>query len=87
MTNLVASQALRGQSAKVTLSLEEFSTFLGNPLAQIGTVMYTDGIYGTIGSIDSFGNSFEIVPIQPNLTFSSPDLPGYLKEGANVQFD
>ena len=87
MTNLVASQALRGESAKVTLSLEEFSSFLGNPLAKIGAVMFTDGIYGTISSIDSFGNSFKVSPTHPNLTFSSPDLPGYLKKDAYVTFD
>lgn len=88
MTNLVASQALRGQSVKVTLSLEEFANdFIDSPYAQIGTLMYSDGIYGTIGSIDSFGNSFEVIPTQPNLSFSSPDKPGYLKVNASVNFD
>jgi hypothetical protein len=86
-TNLVASQALRGQGVKVTLSQNEFSAFLANPLTRIGAVMYilTTTSLGTIHSIDEFGSSYIVVPLMPNKSFS--DSPGYLTEGAGVDFD
>lgn len=83
--NTVASQALRGQSVKVTLSLGDFEEFISNPDSVIGAIVSCSGgsVLGTIGSIDTFGNSFEVVPIQPNLSFS--DTPGYLSEGETVE--
>ena len=84
-TNLVASQALRGQGVKVTLSLSEFSAFLANPLAKLGAVMNNTVALGSIYSIDEFGNSFTIIPLMPNKSFSN--FPGYLTEGATVDFD
>ena len=85
-TNLVASQALRGQGVKVTLGPNEFSAFLANPLTRIGAVMYilTTSSLGTIHSIDEFGNSYIVVPIMPNQSFS--DSTGYLTESADVDF-
>lgn len=81
-----ASQALRGQSVKVTLTTGDFEEISTNPLTVIGTSVSCgeDVSFGTIGSIDYFGNSLEVVPLQPNLSFN--DSPGYLTEGAAVTF-
>jgi len=81
-----ASQALRGQSVKVTLSTGDFEEIANYPSTAIGTSVScgADVSFGTIGSIDYFGNSLEVVPLQPNLSFN--DSPGYLTEGAIVTF-
>lgn len=72
ITNQVASQALRGESVKVTVDLStqssEFNQLeIGQSCLYAGDTDY----YGLISSIDSFGNSFEVTPIQPNLKFGN----------------
>ena len=82
VTNQVASQALRGQAVKVTLSGADVVSYLGDlELRELCTVDST-GETGTIISIDGKGNSFKVSPIEPDNTFSSGG--GYLAAGETV---
>lgn len=82
-TNQEFSQALRGQNVKVTLDSTD--------AAQLANISVGDSCsissgynYGVVYSIDEFGNSFEISPIQPNLNCSGPSFAGYLTAGETV---
>jgi hypothetical protein len=75
ITNEVASQALRGQNVKVTLTTSDANNLL--PTLQIGTEVQEDA-FSTIGyvySVDLYGNSFEVIPTQPDKVFGGE---GYL---------
>ena len=80
LTNQVASQALRGQNTKVTLSAADSAN-----LSSLREGMQCQGItfssLGYIYSIDSVGNSFEVIPAQPDLYFGAE---GYLKSSVTV---
>ena len=68
VTNRKASQALRGQSVKVTLNAAQsanLSSFQVGMRCQAGSFV----TLGYIGSVDYFGNSFEVIPAQPNKEF------------------
>lgn len=80
LTNQVASQALRGQNTKVTLSAADAAN-----LSSLSVGMRCQGNTfsspGYIYSIDSVGNSFEVIPAQPNFYFGAE---GYLKSSVTV---
>jgi hypothetical protein len=80
LTNQVASQALRGQNTKVTLSFAESAN-----LSSLSVGMQCQGslsaILGYIYSIDVYGNSFEITPAQPDQIFGSE---GYLQPSSTI---
>jgi hypothetical protein len=80
LTNQVASQALRGQNTKVTLSAADAAN-----LSSLSVGMLCQGntfsAKGYIYSIDSVGNSFEIIPAQPDFYFGAE---GYLKSSVTV---
>lgn len=85
ITNQVASQALRGQNVKITVDLAiqsaEFSQLeIGQQCLDASTTEKVGYIY----SIDNYGNSFEICPAQPNLSFISGVTPGYFFAGESV---
>lgn len=72
LENQVASQALRGQNVKITLSGSDAITYL--PQLSIGMECVDNASgenYGFIYSVDFYGNSFEVCPIQPNKSFAS----------------
>ena len=76
LTNTVASQALRGQSVKVTLGSSE-NSYLQD--VQVGALcgITATGDNALVQSVDYFGNSFEITPLQPNFDCHG-SIPGYL---------
>jgi hypothetical protein len=80
LTNQVASQALRGQNTKVTLSTADAAN-----LSSLSVGMLCQGStfssLGYIYSIDSVGNSFEVIPAQPDFYFGAE---GYLKSTVTV---
>lgn len=76
VTNQVASQALRGQNVKVTLNGSDAAQLSNINIGDVCTIS-TSNNTGTIYSIDLYGNSFEITPIQPNYDCHG-SIPGYL---------
>lgn len=80
LTNQVASQALRGENTKVTLSAADAAN-----LSSLSVGMLCQGSSfsskGYIYSIDSVGNSFEVIPAQPDFYFGAE---GYLKSTVTV---
>jgi hypothetical protein len=80
LTNQVASQALRGENTKVTLSAADAAN-----LSSLSVGMRCQGstfsAFGYIYSIDSVGNSFEVIPAQPDFYFGAE---GYLKSTVTV---
>jgi len=72
--NQVPSQALRGESAKVTLNFAESSNLASFAIGMLCTET-TYSTTGLISSIDVYGNSFEVTPIQPDKVFGAN---GYL---------
>jgi hypothetical protein len=80
LTNQIASQALRGQNTKVTLSTADAAN-----LSSLREGMRCQGstfsALGYIYSIDSVGNSFEVIPAQPDFYFGAE---GYLKSTVTV---
>jgi hypothetical protein len=80
LTNQVASQALRGENTKVTLSAADAAN-----LSSLSVGMRCQGsTFSTLGyiySIDSVGKSFEVIPAQPDFYFGAE---GYLKSSVTV---
>ncbi len=87
VTNTNASQALRGQSVKVTLSGSEAISKL--PLLYVGmsASIVNGGRQGIINQIDQYGNSFEMSPLMPTGNLSSESTPGYLKESELINIE
>lgn len=81
ITNQVASQALRGQNVKVTLNATDAGNTL--PTLQIGTEVQENSFntIGYVSSVDVDGNSFEVVPVQPDKVFGGE---GYLPATAII---
>ena len=82
VTNTKDSQALRGQAAIVTVGTSDIAAM---QQFTVGETVTCDGgtTLGTIHSIDFYGNSFKVSPIQPNLTFNTT--PGYLENAETVE--
>lgn len=76
LTNQVASQALRGQSVKVTLADYENSYLQDIQIGALCGITAT-GANAVVQSVDYFGNSFEITPVQPDFDCHG-SIPGYL---------
>lgn len=80
LTNQVASQALRGENTRVTLSAADAAN-----LSSLSVGMLCQGssfsAKGYIYSIDSVGNSFEVIPAQPDFYFGAE---GYLNSTVTV---
>lgn len=82
-TNRKASQSLRGQSVIVTLDGTDSAHLSLLSRGQLATNA-SSGKTGTVGFVDSFGHSFQVIPIQPNTDFSSASTYGYLASGETV---
>ena len=83
VTNQKASQALRGEDVVVTLDVTDqanLSSILPGQECSISGV----AVYGTIARVDSYGISFEVSPLQPNLDFASPTKPGFLAASETI---
>lgn len=83
VTNQKASQALRGEDVVVTLDATDqanLSSILPGQACSISGV----AVYGTVARVDSYGISFEVSPLQPNLDFASPTKPGFLAASETI---
>jgi hypothetical protein len=84
VTNQVAASALRGQGVRVMLNATDSANLAAMVL---GTVCTASGSSktGTIVSIDTFGNSFEINPISPATRFDGTEV-GQLAAAVTVTY-
>lgn len=78
--NKVASQALRGQNIKITVDLSAQSVEFNQ--LKVGQLLDSGG-GGVVYSIDTYGNTFEICPLQPNFNLSDA-ANGYFAADASV---
>lgn len=83
ITNQKASQALRGEDVVVTLSAAAQSNLASIVPGQACSISGV-AVYGTVSRVDSYGISFEVTPLQPNLNFASPSTPGYLAANETI---
>lgn len=82
MVNEKDSQALDGQSVTVTLSGPSADTYL--PQLLVGQECVNESAKkGIVYSIDSPGNSFKVIPIQPDKNFDTNGT-GYLLAGETI---
>ena len=81
VTNTVASQSLRGQSVKVTVDQSDVSKLSS---ISVGDACEIDSnnTLGYVASVDLYGYSFLVNPVQPDKTFSST--PGYLEASETI---
>ena len=75
--NQKTSNALRGQSAIVTLNSSQEGLMSQLVLGQVATIS-SSGNTGTVSMIDLYGNTFRVAPIAPNKRFDSTSTPGFL---------
>lgn len=88
VTNRKASQSLRGTSVIVTLDSSDAENLPDFSEGMLCTVS-SSGDTGTIYSVDYKGNSFKVIPIQPDKTFQSSTggVYGYLAVDETVSVD
>jgi hypothetical protein len=84
--NAKASQALRGQSAIVTIDNPSVNGYPQAEWLNSAVSIGLSGNVGTITSVDVNGISFKVTPIQPNLRFDSASAPGILVAGETIEF-
>ncbi len=82
-TNRKASQALNGQAVIVTLDSTDAASLTLLSKGQLAT-NNSSGKTGTVYSVDTFGSSFKISPIQPDKNFESSGTYGYLAVSETV---
>lgn len=86
VTSILPYQALRGQSVRVYLDESDSSILSSLYEGQIVEINSTN-VLGYIVSVDEYGRSFLISPIQPNFTLESESTPGYFDAGEIVYID
>ena len=82
-TNRKASQALKGQAVIVSLDGTDSNSIPLLAKGQLAT-NNSSGKTGTVGFIDVYGHSFQVVPIQEDRDFSSASTYGYLAVSETV---
>lgn len=82
-TNQRASQSLNGQAVIVTVASDELEDLQDISKGMIAT-NDSSGKTGVVHSVDYYGNSFRVAPIQPNLNFESSSTYGYLAANETV---
>lgn len=82
-TNRLASQSLKGQAVIVTVNSSDAANLWRLSRGQLATNQSSSKT-GTVGSIDVYGTSFEVIPIQPDRDFASSNVYGYLAVGETV---
>lgn len=83
-TNTIASPALRGQNALVTLSGAEALSKLPNITIGQQCTIGSSSAVGYVSSIDTYGYSFEIAPKTPALNLASSSTPGVLAAAETI---
>lgn len=83
VTNRKAAEALRGEGVVVTLNAADQSNLASILPGQACSISGV-AVYGTIARVDSYGISFEVSPLQPNLDFASPTKPGFLAASETI---
>ncbi len=86
VTSILPYQALRGQSVRVYLDESDSSILSSLYEGQIVELNSTN-VLGYIVSVDEYGTSFLISPVQPNFTLESAGTPGYFDAGEIVYID
>jgi hypothetical protein len=80
LTNQVASQSLRGENCKITVDLTTQSSEFAQ--LQVGQQAVNNSGYNCyVYSVDTYGNSFELTPLQPDFTVGAD---GYVLAGADI---
>lgn len=83
-TNQLASQSLNGQAVIVTVNGTDAANLYKLREGQLATNL-TSNKTGTVHSVDVYGTSFRIMPIQPDKNFdSAPTVYGYLRASETV---
>lgn len=78
VTNRKASQSLRGASVLVTLDDNDIQTYLPDIIEGQLATNDSSNKTGTVGRVDYYGSSFQVIPIQPDRNFDSVSTYGYL---------
>jgi hypothetical protein len=86
LTNIRASQALRGEVITVTLDPSTDGYPDSGWLNNLVTVD-SSGKKGIVSNIDRFGVTFQVTPIQPDRRFDTDSTPGILSAGEQIIFD
>jgi len=86
VTAISSYQALRGQAVRVFIGTSDLSVLADLQVYQIVQVS-SSGSLGYILSIDEYGRSFLVSPLQPDFTLESSTLPGYLEAGEIIYID
>jgi len=84
VTSILPYQALRGQSVRVYL---DDSSILSSLYEGQIVELNSTNVLGYIVSVDEYGTSFLISPVQPNFTLESAGTPGYFDAGEIVYID
>jgi len=79
------AQALRGESVIVTVPSSDWATVSSSLAIGDEILIPESGNLGTVGSIDSFGLTFEVVPFQPDFRFDGAN-PGLLTAGETISY-
>lgn len=82
-TNRKASQSLPGESVLVTVDGTDSANLYKLREGQLCT-NNSSGKTGTVHRVDVYGTSFSVNPIQPNMTFESSSVYGYLAVNETV---
>lgn len=82
-TNRKKAQSLLGEAVLVTVDATDQANLYKLVKGQLATNS-SSGKTGTIGFIDVYGISFEVVPIQEDRDFASASVYGYLAVGETV---
>lgn len=77
VTNRKASQALRGETVKVTLDATDSAQLANMSIGQVATVDSSNNV-GYVSRIDLYGHSFQVTPNMPNSYLESTSQKGYL---------
>lgn len=86
VTNQKKSQSLQGQAVLVTLDATDAAQLANISEGDLCTVSSSNKT-GLVNSVDVFGNSFTISPIQPDKTLESSGIYGYLNSGESISIN
>lgn len=78
LANSIEAQAYKGQSVMIILLPEYVENMINLSVGKL--VQNEDGKIGVVSEIDTYGNSFKVAPLQPDLRFDSIDTPGILQK-------
>lgn len=82
-TNQIASQSLNGEAVLVTVANNEIADMQLISKGMLAT-NNSSSKTGTVYSVDYFGRSFKVKPIQPDKNFWSASTYGYLAVNETV---